>query len=199
MRASLHINAPRQPLHLRSLWEYRCHLSWPKRQSLNYYSQNCCKATLRAGKVRQACSSWRAKAHVIDRGSQTAALALASNLLNANLIASSSCTAALAVGSPLLLLLLVWPGSAEAMSLSGVADAAVGAVASSGWLGPLVFVLLYVAATVLLFPASVLTLAAGALFGPLAGTALVSLASTLGATCAFLVSRYLARPWVERK
>ncbi|GIL81377.1 hypothetical protein Vretifemale_10366, partial [Volvox reticuliferus] len=95
--------------------------------------------------------------------------------------------------------LLIAPGDAEAMSLSGLADAAVEAVASSGWLGPAVFVALYVAATVLLFPASVLTLAAGALFGPLAGTALVSLASTAGATAAFLVSRYFARPWVERK
>ncbi|GIL68062.1 hypothetical protein Vafri_21378 [Volvox africanus] len=95
--------------------------------------------------------------------------------------------------------LLVAPGDAEAMSLSGLADAAVEAVASSGWLGPAVFVVLYVAATVLLLPASVLTLAAGALFGPVAGTALVSLASTTGAIAAFLVSRYFARPWVERQ
>lgn len=35
--------------------------------------------------------------------------------------------------------------------------------------------------------------------GPLAGTALVSVASTSGATLAFLVSRYLARPLVEEK
>lgn len=35
--------------------------------------------------------------------------------------------------------------------------------------------------------------------GPAAGTALVSLASTTGAAAAFLVSRYLARPWVEDK
>ncbi|GLC41253.1 hypothetical protein PLESTB_001082200 [Pleodorina starrii] len=95
--------------------------------------------------------------------------------------------------------LLLAPGDAEAMSVSSLADAAVEAVASSGWLGPAVFVALYAAATVLLFPASVLTLAAGALFGPLAGTALVSLASTTGATAAFLVSRYLARPWVEQR
>ncbi|GLI61029.1 hypothetical protein VaNZ11_003293, partial [Volvox africanus] len=104
-----------------------------------------------------------------------------------------SLIAALTVG------VLTAPGDAEAMSLSGLADAAVEAVASSGWLGPAVFVTLYVASTVLLFPASVLTLAAGALFGPLAGTALVSLASTAGAAAAFLVSRYFARPWVERQ
>ncbi|KXZ42500.1 hypothetical protein GPECTOR_141g698 [Gonium pectorale] len=98
------------------------------------------------------------------------------------------------------LMLMLVPGAAEAEpSVSSLADAAVAAVTSSGWLGPAVFVVLYAAATVLLFPASVLTLAAGALFGPLAGTALVSIASTTGATCAFLVSRYLARPWVESK
>lgn len=44
--------------------------------------------------------------------------------------------------------------------------------------------------------ASVLTLAAGFLFGALWGTAIVSVAATLGATLAFLVSRYLARPLV---
>ena len=59
----------------------------------------------------------------------------------------------------------------------------------SGLLGPAAFIAIYAAATVLLFPASVLTLAAGALFGPLEGTAYVSVASTLGAALAFLVSR----------
>ncbi|KAG2425117.1 hypothetical protein HYH02_015061 [Chlamydomonas schloesseri] len=89
--------------------------------------------------------------------------------------------------------------AATAADAGGLAAAAMAAVTSSGWAGPAVFVALYVAATVLLFPASVLTLAAGALYGPGAGTALVSLASTTGATAAFLVSRYLARPWVEDK
>jgi hypothetical protein len=44
--------------------------------------------------------------------------------------------------------------------------------------------------------ASVLTLAAGYLFGPIYGTAIVSAAATLGATMAFFVSRYVARPLV---
>ena len=47
--------------------------------------------------------------------------------------------------------------------------------------------------------ASVLTLAAGFLFGPIYGTAIVSAAATLGATLAFLVSRYVARPLVLEK
>lgn len=41
-----------------------------------------------------------------------------------------------------------------------------------------------------------LTLAAGFLFGAVYGTAIVSAAATLGATLAFLVSRYVARPLV---
>ncbi|KAK9830563.1 hypothetical protein WJX72_012501 [[Myrmecia] bisecta] len=73
------------------------------------------------------------------------------------------------------------------------------AITESGSLGPLIFVLAYAASAVLFFPASVLTLAAGYLFGPLTGTALVSVASTLGAALAFLVSRYVARPYMEAK
>ena len=56
----------------------------------------------------------------------------------------------------------------------------------------------YILATVLLAPASVLTLAAGALFGLWTGFVTVSLASTTGATFAFLIARYLARTRVER-
>lgn len=61
------------------------------------------------------------------------------------------------------------------------------------------FVLVYVMATVLLIPGSALGLGAGALFGVVRGSLLVSLASTLGATCAFLLGRYLARDWVAKK
>ena len=63
----------------------------------------------------------------------------------------------------------------------------------------LVFIIFYVMATVLVLPGSLLTLAAGFLFGLGYGFAIVSLASTLGATCAFLVGRFLARDWVAAK
>ena len=65
--------------------------------------------------------------------------------------------------------------------------------------GQILFVLIYVAATVLLIPGSALGLGAGALFGVVRGSVLVSLGSTLGATCAFLLGRYLARDWVVKK
>lgn len=47
--------------------------------------------------------------------------------------------------------------------------------------------------------AAVLTLAGGAVFGLLTGTIVVSFASTLGATAACFVSRFLLRDWVQKK
>ncbi len=66
-------------------------------------------------------------------------------------------------------------------------------VAGMGWPGMVLFVALYVIATVLLLPGSVLTLGAGFAFGLLPGMALVSVGSTLGAAAAFGVSRRLGR------
>ena len=58
---------------------------------------------------------------------------------------------------------------------------------------------IYVLVTALSLPgAALLTLAGGALFGLLAGTLIISFASTLGATLAFLASRYLLRDWVRQ-
>ncbi len=75
----------------------------------------------------------------------------------------------------------------------------VAAVESMGVWGPVLFVAIYIGAAILLVPGSILTLGAGAAFGLWRGFALVSLASTLGAAAAFLVGRYLARGWVERR
>lgn len=65
--------------------------------------------------------------------------------------------------------------------------------------GPVLFVAAYVLATVLLVPGSVLTLGAGAVYGVGYGCLIVSLASTLGATAAFLVGRHFARDAVARR
>ncbi len=62
------------------------------------------------------------------------------------------------------------------------------------------FFLLYVAVTGLSIPgAAIMSLVAGALFGLVIGTVIVSFASTIGATLAFLSSRYLLRDWVQGK
>ena len=68
-----------------------------------------------------------------------------------------------------------------------------------GGVGAAVFVMAYVAATVLLLPGSLLTLGAGFAYGPVYGTLLVMLASNLGATLAFLLGRTVLREWVARR
>jgi uncharacterized membrane protein YdjX (TVP38/TMEM64 family) len=62
------------------------------------------------------------------------------------------------------------------------------------------YMLIYVLVTALSLPgAAVLTLAGGALFGLLAGTVIISFASTIGATLACFFSRFLLRDWVQKK
>ncbi len=60
------------------------------------------------------------------------------------------------------------------------------------------YMLIYIVVTTVSLPgAVVLTLAGGALFGLAAGTIAVSFASTIGATLACLVSRFILRDWVQ--
>ena len=69
-------------------------------------------------------------------------------------------------------------------------------------LGPLAwlaFMSLYAIATVLFLPGSVLTLAGGALFGPLLGTFVSLTGATIGAVLAFLSARHLGEDWVRTK
>ncbi len=68
-----------------------------------------------------------------------------------------------------------------------------------GLWGPVVFVLGYAVATVAFIPGSLLTLAGGAIFGLGEGAAFVFAGASLGATGAFLASRYLVRGAVERR
>ncbi len=67
-----------------------------------------------------------------------------------------------------------------------------------GW-GLAVLALIWIPACLLLIPGSLITLAGGALFGPIEGTLAISLGSTAGACAAFLVGRGVARPWVARQ
>lgn len=64
----------------------------------------------------------------------------------------------------------------------------------------MIFFVSYVAITALSLPgAAIMTILAGTLFGLLVGTIMVSFASTLGATLAFLVTRYLLRDTMESR
>ncbi len=81
----------------------------------------------------------------------------------------------------------------HSLPLDQAMSAAKGWIASLGFWGPVVLVLLYIVATILFVPGTILTLAAGAMFGLGVGTAVVSVGSTIGASLAFLIARYGAR------
>jgi uncharacterized membrane protein YdjX (TVP38/TMEM64 family) len=101
---------------------------------------------------------------------------------------------ALAIGAVLVVVVV-----ARGLETRALLESALGWIGGLGPWGPVLFVLLYVAATVLLLPAVVLTLGAGAVFGVVTAFAAVSAGATLGAVAAFLVGRYLARDWVARR
>ena len=72
--------------------------------------------------------------------------------------------------------------------------------AARPWPTAAAFFALYVAVTGLSLPgAALMTLVAGAIFGLAWGTVLVSFASALGATVAFLAARLVLRDWVRRR
>lgn len=68
-----------------------------------------------------------------------------------------------------------------------------------GMWGPLLFMLIYILLTVLVFPVTLLTVASGALFGPVWGTLYSLTAATIGASFAFLLSRYIAADMIKQR
>ena len=99
------------------------------------------------------------------------------------------------------ILLLLVVGIAAAIIYRDLFDAAALEtwVKDAGSAGPLVFMLIYAIGTVFFLPGSVLTLAGGALFGPVFGTFYNLTAATIGAMISFIAARYLAHDWVEKK
>lgn len=67
-----------------------------------------------------------------------------------------------------------------------------------GWLAPVLFIIIYCLATILFVPTMVITLAGGALFGPILGTLLNLLGATWGAACSFLITRYFSENWLSK-
>lgn len=88
---------------------------------------------------------------------------------------------------------------ARIFDLPGVLTRSLSWIDSLGPIGPIVFIFVYVLATVLFVPGSALTLGAGAIFGVFAGSIYVSIGATLGATAAFLIGRHLARDRIARR
>ena len=101
----------------------------------------------------------------------------------------------------LLLLVILVTGVAFVVSYRDQIDA--GAI--QNWIedygdaAPLLFMLIYIIGTVFFFPGSVATLLGGALFGPVLGTFYNLTAATIGSMLSFLIARYLASNWVEKK
>lgn len=71
-------------------------------------------------------------------------------------------------------------------------------IRSSGGFAPILFIVLYVLATIFCLPGSILTLAAGALFGTWLGTLYVILGSNFGANAAFLIARFLGQDVADK-
>lgn len=68
-----------------------------------------------------------------------------------------------------------------------------------GWLAPVLFIIVYGLATILFLPTMVMTLAGGAIFGPVNGVILNLIGATLGAAFSFLITRYLVYDWFSQK
>ena len=84
-----------------------------------------------------------------------------------------------------------WYASSEGLSTIETAQRFVDAV-DSVWWGPIVFGIAYLLRPLLLFPASIMTIAAGLLFGAVAGTLVVIVVANASAMLAYLIGRGLA-------
>jgi uncharacterized membrane protein YdjX (TVP38/TMEM64 family) len=89
--------------------------------------------------------------------------------------------------------------AAKYFNVQGILIDALAWIKGLGWWGAVAFITVYVLATVLFLPGSVLTLGAGVIFDVVFGSIYVFIAATLGATGAFLVGRYLARDRIARQ
>ncbi len=72
-------------------------------------------------------------------------------------------------------------------------------IRGAGATGVFIFIAVYVVAEVALVPGSLLTMAAGFAYGPIAGLFVASPASVLAATTAFLLGRTVLRGWIQKK
>lgn len=99
----------------------------------------------------------------------------------------------LALGLVLLIAVAAAASYGAGPAVAAVRDAA----GEAGLLGALVFALAYAALTVALVPGSLMTLAAGALFGGVGGTLVTVVGATAGATLAFIASRRLSQARIE--
>ena len=86
-----------------------------------------------------------------------------------------------------------WYQSSNGSSTTETAQTFIDTVGGAWW-GVLAFVLVYLARPIVLFPASILTIVGGILFGPFLGVAVVVIAANASAMVAYGVGRLLGRP-----
>jgi uncharacterized membrane protein YdjX (TVP38/TMEM64 family)/Fe-S oxidoreductase len=103
-----------------------------------------------------------------------------------------------------LLLLLLVLGAVLATRFTGLSryleeDTLRQAISGYGALAPIIYMLLYSVAPALFLPGLPITIVGGVLFGPFWGVVYTITGATIGACVAFLISRYLARSWIQRK
>ena len=104
-----------------------------------------------------------------------------------------------------LIALIVLLIMASGLALFWVFDGATSAagvqarISSLGDWAPVGFILLYAIATVAMIPGGIFDLVGGVLFGPVWGSLINLAGATLGAAAAFLIARYIAGDWVERR
>ncbi|MCT4633261.1 MAG: TVP38/TMEM64 family protein [Firmicutes bacterium] len=72
-------------------------------------------------------------------------------------------------------------------------------IENAGTLGYGLYILLYILVAVFSLPASIITIAAGIIFGPVLGGVLALIGGTIGAAAAFIVARYIARDFIVDK
>ena len=99
------------------------------------------------------------------------------------------------VGGAAVLVVLLFAGR----KLGGYVPAFAEWVDSLGVWGPIAFMAGYAIAAVAFIPGSILTLAAGAIFGLARGTLYTLIGASVGATLAFLIARYAARRAIEKR
>ena len=98
-----------------------------------------------------------------------------------------------------IILIIVLVAAAKYFNIQGLLKSALDSIAGLGAWGPVTFIVIYILATILFIPSSLLTLGSGAIFGVFWGSIYVSIGATIGASAAFLVGRYLVRGWVEKR
>lgn len=105
----------------------------------------------------------------------------------------------LAIGIATYPVLAETSSAAHGFNIQDMLRKALARINNLGRVGAIVYIALYIIATVAFLPGSIITLGGGAIFGVGLGSLYVFIGASLGATAAFLIGRYLARDLVYKQ